>query len=973
MAVFPDRIVLKNSTDDQATIEAAIATGGTDEITQGEIVLGLETSSVTFYTKASDGSIVTFNPTSAAGRAIVSDTAPTVGINGLPLADGDLWFESDSDSYYVYYLSAWVQVSSGSGGSLGDLTDVDLLTPPTNGQVIAYNSTSGNWEPVDQTGGGGLSNIVEDTTPQLGGNLDVNSFYISSASGGDIEIAPDTTGDFIVRGNNTDASIILNCTANTHGVKIQSPPHADAATYTLILPSSAGTAGQVLTSQGGAQLTWEDASSGGLPAVPSGGEVLASDGAEWTALSLPLLLEGGSFAAADIQLDFEGSGDTPTLITSGMTSTYPSTDAKFGSGGATFLRSNQDSLQGTWSQAIGTQAFTLSFWVKTTDTDYSVTTGRRIIAPVSGTNLSDGFQLFRDSAGGTTYTPHADNAQGAIALSPAGTAGSYLCSTRTNDVADGAWHYIVIQHEGGGVYSCFFDGNLTERRTAASAIDFGDNGGFFLGRRQDTNANAFFTGSIDNLVLEIGSVLSSGSTVPVPTAPRGVTVDYGAGASIDNLTDVDTSTAAPSDGQVLTWVDANSQWEPVDAAGGGTDITTESIDALSDVDTSTVAPTDGQVLSWVDANNQWEPADASVPGNISYGMVMTKVADGDAVPASGEMSLYINNTFGFSTTDNRGIDFQTELYAASDADVKVYYQGIIVYDGTTSSWGNKNSSRITITFGDVSWWAAIPEGASVEVWFDGVTEGKTIATNPGDFVLADRYGTARVQSAPDIDALANVDTSGALDGDFLMFSGASGKWVDTTPQIYQNSNVGKALSPYAEYTFTPGAGTNPTAGQIDNYLTTNWTAATEDLNGTDFQDVIYAISPGSSFPVEVLVNDVSTYVGTIESFSNFNFNRYTFQFGDDTWKSGLVGGDVIKLVASPYQASEVSEADGQVLTWNATRSSYEPATPAVTSTATARTLLGIGEYADDAAAGTGGVASGALYYNTTSSDYRLKT
>ena len=41
--------------------------------------------------------------------------------------------------------------------------------------------------------------------------------------------------------------------------------------------------------------------------------------------------------------------------------------------------------------------------------------------------------------------------------------------------------------------------------------------------------------------------------------------------------------------------------------------------------------------------------------------------------------------------------------------------------------------------------------------------------------------------------------------------------------------------------------------------------------------------------------------------------------------------------------------------------------------ATVRTLLGIGEYADDAAAGTGGVASGAMYYNTTSSDYRLKS
>ncbi|HAW75758.1 MAG TPA: hypothetical protein DCW74_08490, partial [Alteromonas australica] len=38
-----------------------------------------------------------------------------------------------------------------------------------------------------------------------------------------------------------------------------------------------------------------------------------------------------------------------------------------------------------------------------------------------------------------------------------------------------------------------------------------------------------------------------------------------------------------------------------------------------------------------------------------------------------------------------------------------------------------------------------------------------------------------------------------------------------------------------------------------------------------------------------------------------------------------------------------------------------------------RTTLGIGEYADDAAAGTGGVASGSLYYNTGSSSYVLKS
>ena len=100
------------------------------------------------------------------------------------------------------------------------------------------------------------SDIVSDTSPQLGGNLDVNGNYIVSASGGNVEIAPDTSGSFVIRGNNTDGSITLNCTANTHGVTIQSPPHASAATYTLILPDDTGTSGQVLSTNGTGTLSW---------------------------------------------------------------------------------------------------------------------------------------------------------------------------------------------------------------------------------------------------------------------------------------------------------------------------------------------------------------------------------------------------------------------------------------------------------------------------------------------------------------------------------------------------------------------------------------------------------------------------------------------------------------------------------------------------------------------------------------------
>ena len=64
----------------------------------------------------------------------------------------------------------------------------------------------------------------------------------------------------IINGSGTDGRIQLNCSATTHGIGIQSPPHSAGATYDWILPQSAGTAGQVLTSGGGAtdQLTWSD-------------------------------------------------------------------------------------------------------------------------------------------------------------------------------------------------------------------------------------------------------------------------------------------------------------------------------------------------------------------------------------------------------------------------------------------------------------------------------------------------------------------------------------------------------------------------------------------------------------------------------------------------------------------------------------------------------------------------------------------
>ena len=65
----------------------------------------------------------------------------------------------------------------------------------TDNDVIAYNASNNRFEMEAQSGsGGGLSNVVEDTTPQLGGDLDVNGNSIVSVSNGDIALAPNGTG-----------------------------------------------------------------------------------------------------------------------------------------------------------------------------------------------------------------------------------------------------------------------------------------------------------------------------------------------------------------------------------------------------------------------------------------------------------------------------------------------------------------------------------------------------------------------------------------------------------------------------------------------------------------------------------------------------------------------------------------------------------------------------------------------------------
>lgn len=103
---------------------------------------------------------------------------------------------------------SWQAPSGGGASQLSDLSDVNTSTP-TNRNVLVADGV--DWESralveADISDlGTYLTDVVSDTTPQLGGSLDVNGQSIVSVSNGNITIAPNGTGNVLLGNFTLDA------------------------------------------------------------------------------------------------------------------------------------------------------------------------------------------------------------------------------------------------------------------------------------------------------------------------------------------------------------------------------------------------------------------------------------------------------------------------------------------------------------------------------------------------------------------------------------------------------------------------------------------------------------------------------------------------------------------------------------------------------------------------------------------------
>jgi|DEB0MinimDraft_6_1074348.scaffolds.fasta_scaffold02648_2 hypothetical protein len=205
---------------------------------KGVLNLGASSASLKYNTtgitidEASPGDIEFIVATDASGStaftAVHIDGTTTANAADVIIKNGsNLKIESSSASALLRY--------TGSGNA-------NITLPSSTGTLALTTDTD-------------LSN---DTTPQLGGNLDVNGNDIVSTSNADIELDPNGTGKVVFKGNSDKGAgqFVLNCEQNSHGIVIKGPPHSAGASYTLTLPNTDGSANEVLKTDGSGNLDW---------------------------------------------------------------------------------------------------------------------------------------------------------------------------------------------------------------------------------------------------------------------------------------------------------------------------------------------------------------------------------------------------------------------------------------------------------------------------------------------------------------------------------------------------------------------------------------------------------------------------------------------------------------------------------------------------------------------------------------------
>ena len=176
----------------------------------------------------------------AVGNFVKLDAITTSSTNTYNLTLDSVAFTPESANHMLVSLNGVIQAPQTSFSVSG--STITFL--PSSGTL----SSSDSIDFIMVYG-----NVLSIGTPSDSTVTNAKTNFVSTSSAAGLQIKGDGT---------TDGTLQLNCSQNSHGIKLKSPPHSASQSYTLTFPSTAPATDKILQTNSSGVLSFVDQSAG---------------------------------------------------------------------------------------------------------------------------------------------------------------------------------------------------------------------------------------------------------------------------------------------------------------------------------------------------------------------------------------------------------------------------------------------------------------------------------------------------------------------------------------------------------------------------------------------------------------------------------------------------------------------------------------------------------------------------------------